>query len=162
MLCLHVRQDVQIDGGSLADVCVSFYGTLECVLVEIGFEANGIEFALGFKVYIGLGQLDVVDFVGSRGIGNDSDKEVACFFQVAVQFAQDDFVSDLVSGLLYGGDPYMLIADYRAYVECRDRLYARLADDMERARLALVNTAESGFFAADRAIREYAERIWNL
>ena len=40
--------------------------------------------------------------------------------------------------------------------------FARLKDDTERARLALVNTAESGFFAADRAIREYAERIWNL
>ena len=77
-------------------------------------------------------------------------------------FSDGKSYSDLVSGLLYGGDPYMLIADYRAYVECRDRLYARLADDMERARLALVNTAESGFFAADRAIREYAERIWNL
>ena len=77
-------------------------------------------------------------------------------------FSDGKSYSDLVSGLLYGGDPYMLIADYRAYVECRDRLYARLADDTERARLALVNTAESGFFAADRAIREYADRIWNL
>ena len=56
----------------------------------------------------------------------------------------------------------MLIADYRSYVECRDRLYARLTDESERARLALVNTAESGFFAADRAIREYADRIWKL
>ena len=56
----------------------------------------------------------------------------------------------------------MLIADYRAYVECRGRLYDRIADDRERARLALVNTAQSGFFAADRAIREYADRIWNL
>ena len=70
--------------------------------------------------------------------------------------------ADLVSGLIYGGDPYMLIADYRAYAECRDRLYTRISDESERARLALVNTAESGFFAADRAIREYADRIWNL
>ncbi|MER2150440.1 MAG: glycogen/starch/alpha-glucan phosphorylase, partial [Candidatus Limivicinus sp.] len=36
------------------------------------------------------------------------------------------------------------------------------SDESERARLALVNTAESGFFAADRAVREYAERIWDL
>ena len=77
-------------------------------------------------------------------------------------FSDGKSYSDLVSGLLYGGDPYMLIADYRSYVECRDRLYARLTDDQERARLALVNTAESGFFAADRAVKEYADRIWNL
>ncbi len=77
-------------------------------------------------------------------------------------FSDGKSYSDLVSGLLYGGDPYMLIADYRAYVECRDRMYARLADEKERARLALVNTAESGFFSADRAIQEYADRIWEL
>ena len=77
-------------------------------------------------------------------------------------FSDGKSYSDLVSGLLYGGDPYMLIADFRPYIECRDRLYHRLADDRERARLALVNTAESGFFSADRAIREYADRIWEL
>ena len=77
-------------------------------------------------------------------------------------FSDGKSYSDLVSGLLYGGDPYMLLADFRAYIDCRDRLYQRLADDRERARLALVNTAESGFFSADRAIREYADRIWEL
>ena len=77
-------------------------------------------------------------------------------------FSDGKSYSDLVSGLLYGGDQYMLIADFRPYIECRDRLYQRLADDRERARLALVNTAESGFFSADRAIQEYADRIWEL
>ena len=28
--------------------------------------------------------------------------------------------------------------------------------------MALVNIAESGIFAADRSIREYAENIWHL
>ena len=77
-------------------------------------------------------------------------------------FSDGKSYSDLVSGLLYGGDQFMLIADFRPYIECRDRLYQRLADDRERARLALVNTAESGFFSADRAIQEYADRIWEL
>ena len=70
--------------------------------------------------------------------------------------------SDLVSGLLYGGDPYMLIADYRAYADCQSRMYERIKDDDERARLAIMNTAESGIFAADRAIEEYARNIWHL
>ena len=70
--------------------------------------------------------------------------------------------SDLVSMLLYGGDPYMLIADYRAYADCQKKLYQRISDKNELARLALVNTAQSGVFAADRAIREYAENIWKL
>jgi starch phosphorylase len=96
------------------------------------------------------------------GIANN-DPEINRVMQRFSQgFSDGKSYSDLVSGLIYGGDPYMLIADYRSYVECRDRLYARLADDNERASLALVNTAESGFFAADRAIREYADRIWKL
>ena len=70
--------------------------------------------------------------------------------------------SDLVSGLLYGGDPYMLIADYRPYVDCQRRLYDRIRDADEMARLGIMNTAQSGFFAADRAIEEYARDIWNV
>ena len=77
-------------------------------------------------------------------------------------FSDGKSYSDLVSGLLYGGDPYMLIADYRAYADCQKRLYERIADEDELARLAIMNTAQSGFFAADRAVREYAENIWKL
>ena len=77
-------------------------------------------------------------------------------------FADGKSYSDLVSGLLYGGDPYMVIADYRAYADCQHKLYERITDEDERARLAIVNTAESGFFAADRAIEEYAKNIWKV
>ena len=97
-----------------------------------------------------------------NGMAN-CDPEITRIMQRFSQgFSDGKSYSDLVSGLLYGGDPYMLIADYRAYADCRDRLYSRITDDRERARLALVNTAQSGFFAADRAIREYADRIWKL
>ncbi len=70
--------------------------------------------------------------------------------------------SDLVSGLLYGGDPYMLIADYRDYVSTHDKMYESIADDGERARLSIINTAQAGIFAADRAVSEYAEGIWKI
>ncbi len=69
---------------------------------------------------------------------------------------------DLVSGLLWGGDQYMLVADYRAYADCQRRMYDRIRDNGELARLAIINTAQSGVFAADRAVREYASKIWNL
>ena len=70
--------------------------------------------------------------------------------------------ADLVSSLLYGGDQYMLLADFDSYVACHDRLYATAANKSEFARMSLVNIAESGIFAADRAIREYAEKIWHI
>ena len=70
--------------------------------------------------------------------------------------------ADLVSSLLYGGDQYMLLADFASYVDCHDRLYAKISDRGEFARMSLVNIAESGIFAADRAISEYAEKIWRI
>ncbi|MEA5151556.1 MAG: glycogen/starch/alpha-glucan phosphorylase [Oscillospiraceae bacterium] len=77
-------------------------------------------------------------------------------------FADGKNYSDLTSKLLYGGDEYMLIADYRAYADCQRKLYERIKDDGELARLSVMNTAESGVFAADRAIAEYAHNIWNI
>ena len=70
--------------------------------------------------------------------------------------------SDLVSGLVYGGDQYMLMADYQSYLDTHERLYAAISDPGEMARISLVNIAESGVFAADRAVREYAENIWGI
>ena len=84
------------------------------------------------------------------------------FSRFSTGFADGKSYSDLVSMLLYGGDPYMLIADYRSYADCQSRLYSRVSDPGELARLALVNTAESGVFAADRAVAEYARNIWNI
>ena len=77
-------------------------------------------------------------------------------------YADGESYSDLAGQLLYGGDPYLLLADFESYVNCHDRLYATISDPAERARLSLVNTAGSGVFAADRAVLEYAQRIWRV
>ena len=77
-------------------------------------------------------------------------------------FADGKSYSDLISNLLFGGDPYMVTADFRPYVDCQQRLYERIAAPSERGRLAVMNTAQSGFFAADRAIEQYAKEIWHI
>ena len=93
----------------------------------------------------------------------NADPEIKRIFDRFSQgFRDGKSYSDLVSGLLWGGDPYMLVADYRAYADCQRRLYERISDEGERARLSIMNTAKSGIFAADRAVREYAEKIWKL
>ena len=92
-----------------------------------------------------------------------NDPEISRIFsRFSKGFSDGKSYSDLVSQLLYGGDPYMLIADYRAYADCQKRLYDRISDKGELARLAIMNTAESGIFAADRAISQYAHEIWNV
>ncbi len=77
-------------------------------------------------------------------------------------FHDGESYADLASRLRYGGDEFMLLADFASYVDCHDRLYAAIADPETRARMSLSNIARSGVFAADRAIEEYARRIWRL
>jgi starch phosphorylase len=63
---------------------------------------------------------------------------------------------------LLGADEYLLLADYRAYVECQERASSAYADAAAWDRMSLLNTARSGRFSSDRSIREYCERIWNV
>ena len=97
-----------------------------------------------------------------NAIASRDEEIMRVFDRFSQGFSDGKSYSDLVSMLLYGGDPYMLVADYRAYADCQKRLYSRISDPEELARLALVNTAQSGVFAADRAIREYADNIWHI
>lgn len=62
-----------------------------------------------------------------------------------------------------GGDQYFVLHDFddydRVFFQAID-LYANNHD--EWLRRAVINTAKSGFFSSDRAIREYNDTIWHL
>ncbi len=59
-------------------------------------------------------------------------------------------------------DPYMCLADFCSYLETKERMDRDYQDKMLWAKKSLNNIAGSGIFACDRAIKEYAENIWNL
>ena len=59
-------------------------------------------------------------------------------------------------------DPFLCVADFRSYVNCQAELDRAYRDRERWNRMSLVNIAKSGFFASDRSVREYAERIWEL
>jgi len=67
---------------------------------------------------------------------------------------------DIIAGLRSPTDPWMTLADFRAFVDAQDRVDAVWADPAEWAARAVRNTAGSGRFSSDRTIREYAEDIW--
>ena len=69
---------------------------------------------------------------------------------------------DLVDSLLWGGDPYLLLADYDDYVQAQARVDALYAQPALWASRALRNVAAMGEFSSDRAVQEYAHRIWQV
>ena len=72
---------------------------------------------------------------------------------------------DLKNYLLAGqgmADPYMCLADFDSYRLMHEKMYSDYLDRSGWSRKSLMNIAGSGFFAADRAVREYADRIWDL
>ncbi len=64
--------------------------------------------------------------------------------------------------LLAGGDPYLLLADFRSYCDAHARVDAAYRDPKQWAKMAILNTARMGKFSSDRTIREYARDIWKL
>ena len=59
-------------------------------------------------------------------------------------------------------DEYMLLADYRPYVDCQDRVEAVYRDTERWTRMSIANVARIGYFSSDRAIREYCRDIWHV
>jgi starch phosphorylase len=68
----------------------------------------------------------------------------------------------VVNALTWGGDHYLLLADYDAYVAAQRRADALFRDPHAWAGAAIRNVAGMGVFSSDRAIREYARRIWRV
>jgi starch phosphorylase len=67
----------------------------------------------------------------------------------------------IVDTLVNWGDHYLLLADYRSYVDTQDRVDALYRAEDEWTRKAVLNVAGMGFFSSDRTIAEYAHDIWH-
>jgi starch phosphorylase len=68
---------------------------------------------------------------------------------------------ELVAALRHH-DYFMVCADYAGYAHAQTRVDAWWRDRDAWWRAAIVNTANVGFFSADRTIREYAAEVWGL
>jgi starch phosphorylase len=59
-------------------------------------------------------------------------------------------------------DPFLVLADFRSYVACQERVAADFVDADAWTGRAIRNVSAMGPFSSDRSIREYAERIWRV
>jgi starch phosphorylase len=67
----------------------------------------------------------------------------------------------LVRGLL-DYDPYFVLADFPAYLECQRRVGEAFRDRELWTRMSILNSARTGKFSSDRTIREYCADIWRV
>jgi len=73
--------------------------------------------------------------------------------------AQPELFRSLVDSLLYD-DEYMVLADYPSYLTTQDSVDLAYQDKAAWTRKSILNVARCGFFSSDRAVAEYAEKIW--
>ncbi len=69
--------------------------------------------------------------------------------------------SPIVDSLLHR-DEFRLLADYRSYVDCQDRVGLTFRDSRRWTRMSILNVSRMGKFTSDRSIREYCEDIWRV
>lgn len=69
---------------------------------------------------------------------------------------------DLVDSLLNFGDHYQVLADYRSYMDCQDRVDERYRQSEQWTVSAMQNITNMGYFSSDRTIQEYADSIWHI
>ncbi len=87
----------------------------------------------------------VVDWVGSNYFTPD----------------EPDVLRPLRDSLVHQ-DPFLVLADFRAYSDTQKLVDTAFLDRTRWARMAILNTARSGKFSSDRTIAEYARDIWKL
>lgn len=58
-------------------------------------------------------------------------------------------------------DPYMCMADFDDYCRVHQEMMYAYADRPRWNSMSIVNISKAGIFSADRAVKEYADRIWH-
>ena len=137
-------------------------GTLDGANVEIGEEVGDENiFIFGLTV-------EEVESLWKSGYCSidkyweDTELRAVLDWLASDSFAPRGSFDRIRHSLLDGGDPYLVLADYRAYIETQEKVDEAYRDRARWARMAILNTARVGKFSSDRTIREYAEEIWKL
>jgi len=138
-------------------------GTLDGANVEIREEVGADNFFL-----FGLDAEQVAD-LKSRGYRprdyyerNDNLRLVLDFIAFgALADGDTELFRPLVENLL-NQDPYLVLADYQAYVDAQSQVSDLWRDSQAWTEKSILNVAHMGKFSSDRSIRDYCQTIWNV
>jgi starch phosphorylase len=73
-----------------------------------------------------------------------------------------DIVNSLTQGPVGSADRYFILADFDSYRQAQQNISDAWQDRNRWNCMSLINIAKSGGFSADRSIKDYAARIWDL
>ena len=74
----------------------------------------------------------------------------------------DDIVATLLTNRFGVADGFMTVADFQDYARAQRDVSNTYPNRQAFAAMSLTNIAKAGVFSADRAVEEYAQRIWHL
>ncbi|MBR2043392.1 MAG: glycogen/starch/alpha-glucan phosphorylase [Clostridia bacterium] len=89
---------------------------------------------------------------------NEKLKAALDFIERGIGGQQFDNVYRTITGM----DTYMALADFSDYCAAHEKASALYGDKELWNKMSLKNIAESGIFAADRSINDYAKNIWKV
>ena len=138
-------------------------GTLDGANVEMREEVGADNFFL-----FGLSEAEVADikrqgYRPAEYLERDDELRAVLGLIAGGRFSRGDteVFRPLVDNLTHD-DPFLVLADYAAYVSCQQQVGAAWRDSEAWTRMSILNTARSGKFSSDRAIAEYCDDIWNV
>ncbi|MFC1760830.1 glycogen/starch/alpha-glucan phosphorylase [Planctomycetota bacterium] len=59
-------------------------------------------------------------------------------------------------------DPFLVLADYQAYIDCQREVSILWRDSHAWTRSAILNVARMGKFSSDRSIHDYCKQVWQV
>jgi glycogen phosphorylase len=138
-------------------------GTLDGANVEIRDEVGAENF---FLFGLTVPEVERIKREGYRPadyVGRNDELKAVLELIAGGQFSRGDteVFRPLVESLTHH-DPFLVLADYGAYLDCQDRVSAAWRDTDAWTRMSILNSARSGKFSSDRAIGEYCDDIWNV
>ncbi|MGY6276941.1 glycogen/starch/alpha-glucan phosphorylase [Methylomonas sp. MgM2] len=138
-------------------------GTLDGANIEIREEVGDENFFLFGMTADQVLQLQKDGYRPSKYIEQDAELADAIKLIGSGHFSYgDDEVFRSVVENLANHDPFMVCADYGAYLACQDEVNAAWKDEERWTRMSILNTARASKFSSDRAIREYCDEIWQV
>ncbi len=138
-------------------------GTLDGANIEIKEEVGDDNIFI-----FGLKSEEVSDLKGSYNPINlyNSDTQL----QRVIELISEGFFSrnepglfkPIIDSLLYQGDRFFVLADFKSYIECQEVVSEAYQDTETWTRKSIINVANMGKFSSDRTIEEYSKEIWHL